>query len=273
MALALVVSGCGPEAPAGDIADLVVTNARVVTVDEGQPEAEAVAMRGDRIIAVGSAADVESMIGDATEVIDAGGRLVIPAFIEGHGHFTGLGDSKMILDLTTARTWDDIVAQVAAAVAETPAGTLIRGRGWHQEKWETTPEPNVDGVPLHDALSAVSPDHPVYLTHASGHAAFVNGRAMEMAGIDGATPDPAGGTIVRDASGRATGLLRETAQGQVGNLRSGDATPEERAATFRRQVELAGQEALSKGVTSFHEGPWMATEKWRTPERPPFGCM
>lgn len=253
LALALVIAGCGPEMPAVDAADLVVTNARVVTVDDGQPEAEAVAVRGDRIVAVGSAADLEAMIGDDTEVLDAGGRLVIPAFIEGHGHFTGLGDSRMILDLTTATTWDAIVAQVAAAVAEAPAGTLIRGRGWHQEKWETTPEPNVDGVPHHDALSAVSPDHPVYLTHASGHAAFVNARALEMAGIDATTPDPAGGTIVRDASGRATGLLRETAQGLAGNLRGASESAEEREATFRRQVELAGQEALSKGVTSFHD--------------------
>ncbi len=250
---ALLAAACSPAPPAQEPADLVVTNARVVTVDDERPEAEAVAMRGDRIVAVGSASEIDGFIGDATEVIDATGRLVIPAFIEGHGHFTGLGDSRMILDLTTARTWDDIVAQVAEAVAGVPAGTLIRGRGWHQEKWDVTPEPNVDGVPLHDALSAVSPDHPVYLTHASGHAAFVNARAMEMAGIDASTPDPSGGTIVRDASGRATGLLRETAQGLAGNLRAGNPTPEERTATFRRQVELAGLEALSKGVTSFHD--------------------
>lgn len=249
----LALVGCGPEAPAEAPADLVVTNARVVTVDDGLPEAEAVAMRGDRIVAVGAAAELEGLIGDDTEVVDAEGRLVIPAFIEGHGHFTGLGDSRMILDLTTAGSWEEIVTQVAEAVAEVPAGTLIRGRGWHQEKWTSTPEPNVDGVPLHDELSAVSPDHPVYLTHASGHAAFVNGRALEMGGIDASTPDPSGGTIVRDGSGRATGLLRETAQGLVGNLRAGELTAEERAERFRRQVQLAGQEALENGITSFHD--------------------
>ncbi|MEQ9570320.1 MAG: amidohydrolase, partial [Longimicrobiales bacterium] len=225
----------------------------VVTVDDALPEAEAVAMRGDRIVAVGTATEIDAYVGEATEVIDAQGRLVIPGFIEGHGHFTGLGDSRMILDLTTATSFDDIVAQVAEAAADAPPGTLIRGRGWHQEKWTTTPEPNVDGVPLHDALSAVSPDHPVYLTHASGHAAFVNGRALELAGIDASTPDPDGGTIVRGASGRATGLLRETAQGLVRGIGSGETTPEEQAERFRRQVELAGQESLSKGVTSFHD--------------------
>lgn len=252
-ALTVTLSACGPQGPAEEPADLVVTNGRVVTVDDDRPEAEAVAVRGDRIVAVGTAAEIDAYVGDDTEVIDAEGRLVIPGFIEGHGHFTGLGDSRMILDLTTATSWDDIVAQVAEAVAAAPAGTLIRGRGWHQEKWSATPEPNVDGVPLHDELSAVSPDHPVYLTHASGHAAFVNGRALELAGIDASTPDPDGGTIVRDASGRATGLLRETAQGLVSGVGAGEMSAEEREARFRRQVELAGQESLSKGVTSFHD--------------------
>lgn len=253
VALAAALSSCGPAGPPEEPADLVVTNGRVVTVDDDRPEAEAVAVRGDRIVAVGTAAEIDAYVGDATEVIDAEGRLVIPGFIEGHGHFTGLGDSRMILDLTTATSWNDIVDQVAAAVAEAPAGTLIRGRGWHQEKWTATPEPNVDGVPLHDDLSAVSPDHPVYLTHASGHAAFVNGRALEMAGIDDATPDPDGGTIVRDGSGRATGLLRETAQGLVSGVGAAETSDEDRAARFRRQVELAGQESLAKGVTSFHD--------------------
>lgn len=251
-AVAVLLAACGADTPADESADLLVTNARVVTVDDTQPEAEAVAVRGSRILAVGSAAEMEAYRGEGTEVIDADGRLVIPGFIEGHGHFTGLGDARMILDLTTVTSWEEIVDMVAAAVADAPAGTLIRGRGWHQEKWTSTPEPQVDGVPHHDALSAVSPDHPVYLTHASGHAAFVNGRALEMAGIDADTPDPAGGTIVRDASGRATGLLRETAAGLASGL-GGALTPEEEEARFRRVVELAGAEALSKGVTSFHD--------------------
>ncbi|MBT8338229.1 MAG: amidohydrolase [Gemmatimonadetes bacterium] len=255
--LTFAASGCAPgDSVGGDAAtpaDLVVTDGRVVTMDDATPEAEAVAVRDGRIVAVGSVDEIASWVGDDTEVVDAAGRLVIPGFIEGHGHFTGLGDSRMILDLTTATSWEEIVAMVEEAAASTPAGTLIRGRGWHQEKWTDTPEPNVDGVPLHDDLSAVSSEHPVYLTHASGHASFVNGLALEMAGIDDGTPDPAGGTIVRDASGRATGLLRETASGLVGNLRAGEMTDEERAERFRRQVELAGGEALAHGVTAFHD--------------------
>jgi len=148
------------------------------------------------------------------------------------------------------------VDMVAAAVAEAEPGEWITGRGWHQEKWSTTPEPNVDGVPFHDALSAVSPENPVSLTHASGHASFVNGRALELAGVERGTRDPDGGIIVRGPEGRATGLLRETASGLVARAMAeanADRTAAEEEAEFRRMVELAGQEALAKGITSFHD--------------------
>jgi len=162
----------------------------------------------------------------------------------------------MILDLTTVTSFEEIVEMVAAAAAEAEPGEWITGRGWHQEKWTSTPEPSVDGVPYHDALSAVSPDNPVALTHASGHASFVNARALEEAGITGSTPDPDGGTIVRGPDGRATGLLRETAQGLAGRAQSraeAGRTDAEREAEFRRMVELAGEEALANGITAFHD--------------------
>lgn len=260
--MVLVAAACsasdGDDGASADLgfADLVVINGAVVTMDEAQPEAEAVAMRDGRIVAVGSTAEIEGSVGPQTEVVDAAGRLVIPGFIEGHGHYTGLGDTRMILDLTTTGSFEQIVDRVAEAVAEAEPGVWIRGRGWHQEKWSSTPEPSVDGVPLHDVLSAVSPDHPVALTHASGHATFVNARALELAGIDADTPDPDGGTIVRDASGRATGLLRETAAGLVrtamAEAQSG-MSDEERDAIFRQQVALAGREALEHGITAFHD--------------------
>jgi hypothetical protein len=254
--LVLALTACSSDGADVQPADLVLTNGRVVTVDDALPEGEALAVRGGRVVAVGSSEEIAAHVGDATDVVDLEGRLAIPGFIEGHGHFRSLGESRMILDLTTARTFDDIVAMVADAVAEAEPGAWIRGRGWHQEKWEATPEPNVDGVPWHDALSAVSPANPVVLTHASGHATLVNARALELAGIDAGTPDPAGGTIVRGPDGRATGLLRETASEGVGQARSeaeAGRTSEERDAEFRRQVELAGREALSKGVTTFHD--------------------
>jgi len=239
-----------------DEADLILTNGKIVTMDPEVPEAEAVAVKGYTILAVGSADEMAALAGPGTRIIDLEGTLAVPGFIDSHGHYMGLGESKMILDLTTARTWDDIVTMVGEAAAMAEPGSWIRGRGWHQEKWEEVPTPNVDGVPTHGSLSAVSPDNPVYLTHASGHASIVNARALDLAGIDAGTPDPAGGTIVRDESGEPTGLLRETAQRIVGAvMAAADSarSPEEVEEENREAVRLAGEDALSKGVTSFHD--------------------
>ncbi len=236
-------------------ADLVLVNGMVVTVDSARPRAQAVAVRGDRIVAVGTSDEIRRMAGPGTRIVDLNGRLLIPGFIEGHGHFTGLGESKLVLDLTTAATWDDIVAMVGRAAQAARPGEWIVGRGWHQEKWARTPQPNVQGVPLHASLDAVSPDHPVILTHASGHAGFANGKALALAGITRATPDPDGGEIVKEATGEPTGFLKETAQRLVGAARTRDdrMSPADREARFRRVVQLAGDEALAHGVTTFHD--------------------
>ncbi|HEX7050150.1 MAG TPA: amidohydrolase [Longimicrobiales bacterium] len=252
-AATFLAAGCGA-GPQPVPADLVLTNGKVVTVDSVRPEAEAVAIAGDTIVAVGSTSDIEPYIGESTRVIDLDGRLAIPGFIEGHGHFLRIGEAKMILDLTQARSWDEIVAMVADAAREAEPGEWILGRGWHQEKWDEVPTPNVDGVPLHDELSAVSPENPVYLTHASGHASFANARALSLAGIGPDTPDPEGGTIVRDPrTGRATGLLRERAQGLVSAAMDRGRSSETEAARIRRAIELASQEVISKGITTFHD--------------------
>jgi predicted amidohydrolase YtcJ len=240
----------------GETADLVLHNGRIVTVDADHPEVQAVAIRGDRILAVGSDEEIRRYIGSATEVIDLEGRLAIPGFIEGHGHFLGLGSSKMILDLAQPTTWEGIVDMVAAAAAEAEPGEWIIGRGWHQDKWDPAPQGTVDGVPTHEALSRVSPDIPVLLVHASGHASFANAKAMELAGITRETPDPQGGKIVRDARGEATGYLRQAAQGLVRRahaLAQEGRTEAEREAYFRQQVTLAGEESLRHGVTSFQD--------------------
>jgi predicted amidohydrolase YtcJ len=252
--LLFTLPSCRDEGP--EEADLVLTNGKVVTMDPEVPEAEAVAVKGHTILAVGSVREMAVHVGPGTRVMDLEGRLAVPGFIDSHGHYMGLGQSKMILDLTQARTWDEIVATVAEAVAEAEPGTWIRGRGWHQEKWDAVPEPSVDGVPTHAGLSAVSPNNPVYLTHASGHASIVNARALQAAGIDASTPDPPGGTIVKDEAGQPSGLLRETAQRIVGAAITQSEvgrTPEQVEAEDREAVRLAGEDALSKGVTSFHD--------------------
>lgn len=265
LALFLVIATArGAQQPA----DLVLRGGKVVAVDAAWTVTSAIAVRGYEIVALGDDTAMAGWIGPDTEVIDLDGRLAIPGFIEGHGHFSSLGQSRMILDLTRAASWNDIVGQVEEAARQSQPGTWILGRGWHQEKWNEVPQPAVDGVPLHDGLSEVSPDNPVLLEHASGHAAFANARAMELAGIDAGTPDPPGGTIVRDDRGRPTGLLRETAQRLPGAVLAAaeEARSEaDRDAEFRRMVELAGQESLAKGVTSFHDAgtPFAEVDRYR----------
>lgn len=237
----------GSAAPGG-VATLVLRGGRIVTLDEERPEVTALAARGGRILAIGSEAEIAAHVGPETRVLDLEGRLAIPGFIEGHGHFLSIGDAKLQLDLMGAASWEAIVAQVAGAVAAAQPGELIRGRGWHQEKWNPAPEPTVEGLPTHHALSAVSPENPVLLRHASGHATFANARAMELAGIDRSTPDPPGGEIVRDAEGEPIGVFRETASGLLAGV-SGAATPTDP----RRLAELADREVLSKGITSFQD--------------------
>jgi predicted amidohydrolase YtcJ len=237
-------------------ADIVLRNGKIVTMNAAQPIVQALAARGDRVSALGSNADAAKWIGPRTQVIDLHGQLAIPGFIEGHGHFTGVGEYRLGLDLREARTWDQIVAQVARAAQQAKPGEWILGRGWHQEKWDHAPNPNVEGFPLHASLDAVSPNNPVLLTHASGHAVFVNSKAMEAAQITRDTANPNGGEILKDAAGVPTGLLRETAQ-QLAN-RAHEAylakrTPEQAAADLRKVIEIAARECLSKGITTFED--------------------
>ncbi len=236
--------------------DLVLRGGVVATVDDADTMAEAVAIDDGWIVAVGSDADVDTLIGSQTRVIELDGRFAMPGFIEGHGHYMSLGNSKTILDLNNVANWDEIVQMVADAAADAEPGEWIRGRGWHQEKWDRPPDPAVEGNPTHATLTAVSPENPVLLGHASGHAGFANALAMELGGYDRDSEPPPGGELVRDENGELTGLLRETAQGPVSGAFADSQmgrTAEEMEAQFRREVMLAAEEALSKGVTSFQD--------------------
>ncbi len=237
-------------------ADLVLRGGKVVTLEQSAPQAQGLAARGGKIVAVGSNKTVDALVGPSTRVIDLRGRLAIPGFIEGHGHLTALGASKMMLDLRGAKNWDQIVAMVSAAAREAKPGTWILGSGFHQAKWDRPPEPNVRGFPLHESLSRVSPRNPVWLTHASGHAGFANAEALRQAGIDKNTPDPAGGEILRDAHGNPTGLLNEGAQDlieHVLDLYRARRPAAEAEAETRQQIKLAERESLSKGITTFED--------------------
>jgi predicted amidohydrolase YtcJ len=259
-ALALIGAGVlalACPAPSDEGADLVLLGGRIVTLDPDRPEVAALAARDGRILALGDDASIRRHVTASTVSIDLQGRLAVPGFIEGHGHFTGLGRALMTVDLREARTWEEVVEKTVAAARTAEPGDWITGYGWHQEKWDRRPEPQVEGYPTHDLLSRAISDNPVLLKHAAGsHGAVVNALALERSGIDATTPDPPGGKILRDASGRPTGVLRETAvdlalDAQQAWLES--ATPEQRAARVRREIELADRESLSKGITSFQD--------------------
>ncbi len=237
-------------------ADLVLRNGKLITMETASPQAQALAARGGKILAIGTNQQMQTYVGGSTKVIDLGGRLAVPGFIEGHGHFMGLGSSKMILNLRDAKNWDQIVAMVAAAAREAKPGTWILGRGWHQAKWDPPPSPNVQGFPIHDQLSKASPHNPVWLEHASGHAGFANAEAMRLAGVDKNTPDPPGGQILKDPQRNPIGLMNEHAQVLV--ERALDAYRSHRPAgeaeaEAHQQVELAVRESLSKGITTFED--------------------
>ena len=247
----VLLASCQPSSPP---ADLVIRNAIVYTVDEDNPTAQAIAVVGDTIAFVGSDADGEAWIGDNTEVLDMRGKTVTPGLIEGHAHFSGVGANKMNLDLMATDSYDAIINQVKRAARNTPPGEWIIGRGWHQDKWDSLPATMVQGFPVHDALSAVSPDNPVYLRHASGHAALANAKAMEIAGVmnidqEGMQVENVeGGEVFRDELGNPTGLFNENAMSLVTEYIPDD-TPERR----RRVAELAMKECLVNGITSFHD--------------------
>ena len=235
-------------------ADLVLTDGRIVTMDDAKPEAEAIAIAAGKVLYVGSGIDIMRYIGKKTEVIDLNGAFAMPGFIEGHGHFTGIGEAKLGLELMHTKSWDEIVAMVGEAAKKARPGQWIVGRGWHQEKWTGAPSPNVEGFPLHASLDAVSPNNPVVLTHASGHASFVNGLALSLSNITRDTPNPSGGEILKDKDGNPTGLLRERASGLVKRGAGEPApTPAEVAERNLRVIELADQELSQKGITTFHD--------------------
>ncbi|WP_194774814.1 amidohydrolase [Pararhodonellum marinum] len=234
-------------------ADMILMNGTLYTVDEATPQAQAVAVKDGLILAVGSDKEMEAYQGNATEMIDLRGKTLTPGWIESHGHLMGVGYNKLELDLMYVKTYEELVEKVAEAVENAEPGSWITGRGWHQDKWIQQPERMVKGFQTHDALSAVSPDNPVFLRHASGHATMANAKAMEMAGINLLSPESQkqtveGGEIIRDDLGNPTGVFTERASYLIARL-----VPEESPERAEQALELAIQESLEKGITSFHD--------------------
>jgi predicted amidohydrolase YtcJ len=223
-------------------ADLVVLNARVYTADANRPIAEALAVRGGRIAFVGSVRGALALAGPRTEKLDLAGRTVIPGMVDAHAHLLGLGQALRTVDLVGTRSYDEVVARVAERAKTARPGEWIRGRGWDQNDWADT------RFPTHEALSRAVPTNPVYLTRVDGHAALVNAKALELAGVTRATPDPAGGRFIRDSSGAPTGVLIDGAQGVVGRV-----IPAPTAAELREQTLAAIAELNRWGLTGIHD--------------------
>jgi predicted amidohydrolase YtcJ len=250
----LLLHAFTPSAPPK--ATLILYNGVFFTADSSQQLYSAIAIAQDRILALGSDTEIQKLATSGTEQIDLNGAFVMPGLIEGHGHFSSLGRSLKNINLLHTQSWAEVVAQVAEKAKNTPPQTWIEGRGWHQEKWTESPGLTVQGYPFHDALSAVSTEHPVILYHASGHALIANEKALALAGISSETPDPLGGHIVRDATGRLTGVMEENAMNLIEQPYTAwkNKRPEtEKIAAFEKTVELATQHCLQQGITSFQD--------------------
>lgn len=242
--LALAVVAAAPTAVAQEAPDLVLLDGVVRTMDPSRPLVEALAVADGWIVAVGTSAEIRRLAGPDTEVLDAAGRAVIPGLIDAHGHVMGLGRALRVLDLVGTASPEEVGEKVRAAAAERPAGEWITGRGWDQNDW---PEDRRT-FPDHEILDAAAPDHPVYLTRIDGHAGWANARALDLGMVTRATPDPAGGRILRDADGNPTGVLIDNAQILVARH-----VPPPSAAEREAQLAAAQERMVEVGLTGVHD--------------------
>ncbi len=235
-------------------ADMIILGGKIYTADISNPLVEAVAVDGDKIVYSGPLSGIEKFKDEETQIIDLHGKTMTPGFIESHGHIMGLGYNELNLDLMTVKSYDELVEKVKEAVAKAQPGQWIVGRGWHQDKWDKKPEKMVKGFQTHQLLSSVSPNNPVFLRHASGHAGFANEKAMKLAGVNQLSIEKLernlgeGGEVILDELGNPTGIFNERAQGLIGKFIP-DATEE----TDIQALELAIAACLRNGITSFHD--------------------
>jgi predicted amidohydrolase YtcJ len=220
-------------------ADLIVRNAKIWTVDKSQPTAQAVAVLGERIVAVGSDAEIEAWRGPNTRVIDAGGKLLLPGFNDAHTHFVQSGAALANLQLHDVTSPTEFARRVAQKAKEVAKGEWILGGNWDETRW--TPP----ALPTKDLIDSFTSDKPVFLSRYDGHSALANSAALRLAGITRQTPDPPGGVIVRDAQGNPTGVLRDAAVDFVSKVIP-PLSHEQRLEAIKRAMALAA----SVGVTS-----------------------
>ncbi len=238
MPVCLFIFRCG----ANNTADMVVMNGKIATVDENFSIVEAVAVKDSRIIFTGSNSDILSFIGDGTEVLDLEGNLALPGLIDAHAHLHSLGNEIANLDITGTTRFEEIIDKVAEKVKSSEPGEWILGGRWDHNDWKSRE------FPVHDELSRISPDNPVYLRRIDGNSAFANAKALELAEITKDTPDPVGGVIQRKPDGEPSGVLINRAMNIVL-----EHIPPDTEEHFERKFLDAVQSCLSVGLTGVHE--------------------
>lgn len=248
--LAIVLFSCNNKMPA----DLLIIGGKIYTVNEAQPVVEAVVVLADTIAFAGTEKEAREWVGEETKIIDLQGKTMVPGFIEGHGHFMGVGINELDLDLSGVANFEELVEKVKLAVRTAKPGQWILGRGWHQDKWDKKPADMVKGFPSHTELSKVSPNNPVFLSHASGHMSLANAKAMEIAGVNLLSVEglnkfrEEGGEIIRDANGNPTGLFNENAESVITKF-----IPATDSSRVMQAFELATKACQRNGITSFHD--------------------
>lgn len=234
-------------------ADLILHNGTIYTMDPQNPVVEAVVVNADTIVFAGALKEAEEWKNDHTKLVDLEGATMTPGFIEGHAHIMGIGMAEMKLNLQDAASFDEIIERVRVAASKAEPGEWILGEGWHQDKWTVKPEAMIKGFPIHTKLSAASPNNPVFLRHASGHAAFANAKAMEIAGVNPLAKESfngnisEGGEVIVDDNGNPTGLFNERAQTIIAEHIPSD------SANAAKALELAMFACARNGITSFHD--------------------
>lgn len=254
---AMLLSACGGPADSGpsgqaerNTATLAVTGARIWTGDPARPWAEALAVQGNRLVAVGTAVEVQPFIGPDTTVLQA--AFVAPGFIDTHVHFTWGGDGLASVQLRDAASPEVFTERIAEFAAGLAPGEWVLNGAWDHENWGGE-------LPHRDWIDAVTPDNPLWITRLDGHMALANSRALALAGVTADTPEVAGGSIVRSADGRPTGVLKDNAMDLVARV-----VPEPSTAQLDRMVDAATAHVAAQGVTSVHDmGDWQSVAAYR----------
>ncbi len=223
-------------------ADLVLTNGRIYTVDNARPQASALAVRGGRVLFVGSDGEARALSGPSTRFIDLQGATVVPGIVDAHAHLLGLGNTLERVNVAGSSSYVDVIGRVKAWAKDVKPGEWIQGRGWDQNRWSNKE------FPTHDALSRAFPNNPVVLVRIDGHALLANAKAIALAGVTAATTDPSGGRIIRLSSGAPSGVFVDNAMGLIES-----AIPAPTRADRKRAILAAIAEANRWGLTGVHD--------------------